>query len=98
VYARHRRRYRRGELIARAATAGLSIQRVTSFVTLLLPAMYASRMRERLSRRSYDPLREHAQARRVPWLESALDLERQLIARGRDLPAGGSLLLVAKRA
>jgi hypothetical protein len=59
--------------------------------------MYASRWRGRRASRAYDPVREHAAAARVPLLDRALDLERSIIRRGVDLPAGGSLLLVAER-
>jgi SAM-dependent methyltransferase len=96
-YARHARRYTRSELVGKVERAGLRVVRVTSFVTLLLPLMYASRWLERVGRRPYDPAREHASAARLPLLERALDAEHALIRRGVDLPAGGSLLLVAVR-
>lgn len=96
-YARHARRYSRSELVRKVERAGLQVVRVTSFVSILLPLMYASRWRERAGRRRYDPAREHASAARVPLLERALDAERAVIRRGVDLPAGGSLLLVAGR-
>jgi SAM-dependent methyltransferase len=96
-YARHARRYSRSELVEKVERAGLRVVRATSFVSILLPVMYASRWRERVGRRQYDPAREHASAARVPLLERALDAERAVIRRGVDLPAGGSLLLVAER-
>jgi SAM-dependent methyltransferase len=96
-YAHHQRRYTRRELVSKVERAGLRVERVTSFVTLLLPAMYLSRRRERRAGAGYDPAREHASAERVPLLERALDAERWAIARGVSLPAGGSLLLVARR-
>ncbi len=96
-YARHARRYTRAELVSKVQAAGFRVRRVTSFVSLLLPVMYASRVLERRSDRPYDPEREHASAERVPWLERALDSELALIRRGVDLPAGGSLLLVGER-
>ena len=97
-YAEHKRRYTRAELTSKVARAGFTVRRVTSFITLLLPLMVASRAAERLSRRSYDPDREFQAARRLDRaLERVCDAERQLIMRGIDLPAGGSLLLVANR-
>jgi SAM-dependent methyltransferase len=96
-YARHKRRYARSELVAKVERAGLQVERVTSFVSLLLPLMYLSRWRERRVGAGFDPAREHASAQRVPLLERTLRLERMAIGRGIDLPAGGSLLLAARR-
>jgi SAM-dependent methyltransferase len=96
--AEHKRRYRRSELISKVRLAGFSIRRVTSFVTVLLPAMVLMRRRERLIATPFDPSRELVITRHVTTpLERALGLERALIARGVDLPVGGSLLLVAER-
>ena len=71
---------------------------MTSFVTLLLPLMTASRLLQRAPGADYDPL---AELRVAPWLnwalERALDFERLLIRAGIPFPAGGSLLVVAKR-
>jgi SAM-dependent methyltransferase len=96
-YARHVRRYRRRELVAKVRAAGLRVERVTSFVSILLPAMYVSRWLERRADAGYDPEREHAAAARLKPLERVLDLERLAIRRGVDLPVGGSLLLAARR-
>lgn len=94
----HRRRYGRAELVSKVRRAGLEVVRVTSFVTLPLPAMAASRLADRVSRKNYDPTRE---LRAPPFvdasLERAMNVERGLIRRGVSLPAGGSLLLVARR-
>jgi SAM-dependent methyltransferase len=96
--ARHVRRYRGGELRGKVRDAGLEIVRMTSFVSLLLPFMAASRWTQRAPGAHYDPL---AELRIAPWLNRALewtlDVERLLIRAGLDLPAGGSLLLVARR-
>lgn len=98
VRARHVRRYRAADLRAKAVEAGLEIVKMTSFVTLLLPLMTASRLAQRAPKAQYDPL---AELRVAPWLnwtlERALDLERLLIRAGVSLPVGGSLLLVARR-
>jgi SAM-dependent methyltransferase len=97
-YAQHKRRYRRSELVSKVSAAGFLIRRVTSFVTLLLPALAVVRLRGRIDRRPLDPVREHVVAQRVTRpLERVLESERRLIARGTDLPIGGSLLLVAER-
>lgn len=94
----HVRRYRRRELRARLLESGFEIVTMTSFVTLLLPLMYASRLAQRSPRADYDPL---AEMRIAPWLdavlEQALAVERLLIRAGASLPVGGSLLAVARR-
>lgn len=96
--AGHVRRYRAAELREKVMEAGFEIVRMTSFVTLLLPLMFASRLAQRRPRRDYDPL---AELRIAPWLnwtlEQALDFERLLIQAGITLPVGGSLLVVARR-
>jgi SAM-dependent methyltransferase len=97
VAAEHVRRYRRGELIGRVSAAGLEVVRCTSFVTTLLPVLVAARLRRR-RKPPADPL---AELRMAAWIQSALRpavaLDRLAIRAGASLPAGGSLLLVARR-
>jgi SAM-dependent methyltransferase len=97
-FSRHERRYRASELRAKLERAGFELERLTSFVSLLLPLMAASRTRQRKGPDSFDPLAEY---RHRPFVDSALEwlmgLERSLIRLGLSLPAGGSLLAVAKR-
>jgi len=76
--------------------AGFEIERATSFVSLLLPAMLLSR---RLDRRTDVTGTE---ALRAPTgtdhaLGTVLAFERWLIRLGVSFPAGGSLLVVASR-
>ena len=97
-FADHRRRYRRHELVERVRRAGFEVERVTSFVFLLLPAMAASRWIQRLRKREYDPMSERRLPRvldRAMW--GVLKAETALIRAGISFPAGGSLLLVARR-
>lgn len=98
VRAGHVRRYRARELRQKVLEAGLEVVRMTSFVTVLLPLMLASRLAQRVPRRDYDPL---AELRIAPWLnwslEQVLAIERQMVRSGISLPAGGSLLVVARR-
>jgi SAM-dependent methyltransferase len=97
--ARHVRRYRAQELRGKVLDAGFEIVKMTSFVTLLLPMMIVSRLMQRSPGTDYDPLAELRIARWLNWmLERTLDFERVLIRAGLPLPAGGSLLLVARRA
>ncbi len=97
-YSRHVRRYRRAELAAKVRKAGLTPIRATSFVTSLLPLMAVSRWRRRTLRPDYDPISDLAAPAAIDRvLGGALRLELALIRRGFDLPAGGSLVLVARR-
>jgi SAM-dependent methyltransferase len=97
-YAHHVRRYTRRELVAKFDRAGLEPLRVTSFVSVLLPLMAASRVLERRSRGSYDPAAEHERSARLRRpLAAAMLAEAALIRRGLSFPAGGSLLAVAMR-
>ena len=95
-YSGHQRRYSRRLLVARLASVGLHTVHVTSFMTLLLPVLMLSR----LSRRD-QPADPDAETRIAPMtntLGSALTtVERALLRTGASLPAGGSLLVVARR-
>ena len=71
---------------------------VTSFVSLLMPLMAASRLRHRRLDESYDPIAELSQRGPVDFcLERVMDVERTLIRAGLSFPFGGSLLVVARR-
>jgi SAM-dependent methyltransferase len=95
--AHHVRRYTRRELVAKVRRAGFEVERATSFVSSLLPAMMASRTARRLSRKPYDPVAELRPGALNGVLERILDGERRLIERGVSLPAGGSLLVVGRK-
>ena len=96
-YAHHKRRYRRQELVSKLSAAGFEVVRVTSFVSFLLPLMALSRSRQR-DPQTYDPQSEYRAPRVLDRaMESSLEAERWLIARGASLPAGGSLVAVARR-
>jgi SAM-dependent methyltransferase len=98
-YGEHKRRYRRAELVAKVSASGFSIKRITSFVSLLLPAMAAMRLRARQRSGPLDPTRELVTPRFLTAvLERVMDVERSIITRGADIPFGGSLLMVANRA
>jgi SAM-dependent methyltransferase len=98
-FSHHKRRYVRPQLVARVERAGFEVLRTTSFVSLLLPLLFISRLTWR------QPLNDDevmAEFRLSPLLnvslEKVLHLERVLIGRGFSFPAGGSLLLAARRA
>ena len=97
-YAQHVRRYRVGELREKVRCAGFQVKYATSFVTLLLPAMLASRWLHRRKHATSDPLAEL----RLPVLldrplAGIMHLERLWIQLGVRFPVGGSLLLIARK-
>lgn len=93
-FACHVRRYTRHELVSKIKSAGLKVKYTTSFVTLLAPLMWFSRLRKHEG--EYDPAVEF----HIPgWLNKSLEvvmkLEFGLIRLGLRLPIGGSLLVIA---
>lgn len=95
VCAQHVRRYTARALHATLADAGFEIIDSTSFVTVLLPLMLASRLAPRRGHR--DPLSELRLPRWVNvGLGAVMTLERWLIHCGARFPGGGSLLVVAR--
>lgn len=95
-YACHVRRYTRSELLNKVTGAGFEIAYNSSFVSLLLPAMWISRVVAR--KKNDDPLAEL----RIPrWLnhifEGIMNVERKLLYLGLRFPVGGSLLLVGRK-
>lgn len=95
-FSGHRRRYTRGELIAKIEAAGFDLVRVTSFTSFVLPILAAARLRRR--NRRIDFARELA----IPnMLNQVLlrvgQVERAAIRAGVSFPAGGSLLAVGVR-
>jgi SAM-dependent methyltransferase len=96
-YSCHRRRYSRRELVGKVERAGYVVERVTSFMTFTLPALVASRLRQR----NPSHIDLTAELRLAGWMNSILRLacsvERAAIAAGVSFPAGGSLLIVARR-
>jgi SAM-dependent methyltransferase len=97
-YGRHRRRYTRTALHARIEEAGLETIRMTSWVTLLLPIVAASRAFDRRRVAAYDPFRELEIARPLNSVFGAvMRAEHGLIRRGLSLPVGTSLVAVARK-
>jgi SAM-dependent methyltransferase len=94
--SRHVRRYVCAELRGKVEKAGFEVLRATSFVSLLLPALAAARLRRRgAAEDALGELRLGAAANRL--FGGVMALERGLIRLGASFPAGGSLLLVATR-
>jgi SAM-dependent methyltransferase len=99
-HAHHVRRYIGAELRRKVEAAGFEVLRMTSFVSLLLPMMFASRLRMRGG--GDDGEFDAIDAVRLPRavnraLEAVMTIERALIEHGVSFPAGGSLLLVARK-
>jgi len=96
-YSFHKRRYRRSNLVCKLHHAGFRIVRMTSFVSLLLPVMLLSRRRTGTAEQ-LDPCAEfRIQPALNRMLQSLLSFERALIVAGASFPAGGSLMVVARR-
>ena len=93
----HQRRYSAKELHEKVQAAGFRIVRSTSFVTLLLPLMLASRMATKQSGqvKSNESLALNPMLDRV--LESIMHIEHFVIRAGVSLPIGGSRLVVLQR-
>jgi 2-polyprenyl-3-methyl-5-hydroxy-6-metoxy-1,4-benzoquinol methylase len=98
TYSHHRRRYSRRQLTTMIKQAGFVLERVSSFVTALLPPVMLTRATKPKLTHDFDPtaeLRIGRTTNRV--LERILDVERALIRSGVSLPVGCSLLVVARR-
>jgi SAM-dependent methyltransferase len=93
----HKRRYTRRNLVRKMETAGFKILRVTSFMTLLLPCMWISRRISRFTKRKGNCGEFQLRPSTHSFFEMVLRLESHFIRLGIDLPAGGSLLLAARR-
>jgi SAM-dependent methyltransferase len=90
----HVRRYRRHELEQKLRNCGLRVVYSTSFVSILLPLLAASRWT--MPRANNDPLREMRIGRFAnAGLGAALAAEYGLLRSGLRLPVGGSRLVVA---
>ena len=97
-HARHVRRYISRELRTRVEDAGFRVERVTSFVSLLLPLVAASRLMARRAEAGSDTGAELQIGRVMNGaFEKALNIERLIIRAGISFPAGSSLLLVARK-
>jgi SAM-dependent methyltransferase len=98
-HAFHVRRYTSRELGRKAKAAGFEVLRMTSFVSLLLPMLFLSRSRMPADRPGgeIDAMGDLRQPRAVNMaLGAVMTLERKLIRAGVQLPAGGSLLMIAR--
>jgi SAM-dependent methyltransferase len=93
TFAQHHRRYTSRQLHQRLRAAGFEPIASTSFQTLTLPFFWA----RALALRGRDP-KVKAPPATVNWsMGKLMGLDRRLIAAGVRLPAGGSLLVAARK-
>ena len=99
---KHKRRYSRKELVEKLESVGFSIEYVTSFVFLLFPLMFISRLFDKNKSTNENDGRELE--KRVLFsglLNSLLDafmrVDEYLIDLGVSLPVGGTLVVVASK-
>jgi ubiquinone/menaquinone biosynthesis C-methylase UbiE len=98
-YACHVRRYESSDLHDKIEEAGFQIVQSTSFVSFLLPAMFASRfLTKHSTTKAFDPYSEFNLS---PWLNAVflqiLRIEQLFIRRGIKFRCGGSRLVVAQK-
>ena len=94
----HVRRYQVGELREKVLRAGFTLVFETSFVSLLLPVMLASRLAMRRTRAETESMSELSLPLRLNRLfEMVMNAERYLIQRGFRFGWGGSRLLIAEK-
>jgi SAM-dependent methyltransferase len=97
-FACHVRRYSRYELVDKVRRAGFAVRAVTSFVALLLPLMMASRFLLK-TKMPTELTGEFKLGKLADGLLGAImGFERLIIQAGGRFAAGGSLLLIARRA
>ena len=99
-FAHHKRRYTRTELVEKVMRAGFQIEYQTSFVSLLLPLMLASRLLRKFGSGMNEQM--EGVGLKIGKLTNAvlrliMQMEWQLIKVGLSFPFGGSLLLVARK-
>lgn len=98
--AGHKRRYTRRELKDKVQAAGFQVLCMTSFITTLLPLMIMSRLKKRVKRpqeASAVQCELNLPEKLNNLLKMACLADHWLIRKGFELPAGGSLLCVAKK-
>ncbi len=96
--AHHFRRYTAGGLVAAIERAGFSIVMTTSFVSLLLPAMFVARRWRPKTAARLAIEREMTVNPLANWaLYQLMSMERSMIAAGVRFALGGSRLVVATK-
>ena len=97
-YACHCRRYTRGQMVEKLRNAGFQIEYTASFISLLCPIMFLSRLRFKRTEQITDPMCELKISKSLNWfLCQIMQFEIFLIKIGICFPIGGSLLVIAKK-
>lgn len=97
-YGGHYRRYTRDALAVRLTSAGFVVERMTSFMTAVLPVMALARLVKR-DPKTIDPAGELKIGSAANALMGALcAMEQRALDRDWSMPAGGSLLAFARKA
>ncbi len=98
----HKRRYSRSEILGKLNRAGFKVEYVSSFVFVLFPLMYISRFLNRHRKESdsgpefiVNEFRLNPLLNRLLYIFMLIDIV--LIKLGFRLPAGGSLILAARK-
>ena len=96
--AHHKRRYSKWELLKKVEASGFQVVETFSFVSLLLPLMWLSRLKKKSKNNALDPAREL----KIPsflnaFLYGVMLLEFSCIRLGISLPFGGSRMVIAKK-
>jgi SAM-dependent methyltransferase len=99
----HKRRYTRAELLDKLRRGGYEIRFCSSFVTTLFPAMAASRLLARVRPGPADSKEAFASEVSLSpaanrWCDRIMRLDEAALRAGIQLPFGGSLLAVARKA
>lgn len=98
----HKRRYSRNELNEKIIKSGFEVNYVSSFVTALFPAMYLSRLSQRITKKSpSSDINSNNELQLNPVVNSAFEsimkVDEAFIRSGLSLPFGGSLVMVASK-
>ncbi len=100
-FVHHRRRYNRQDLVGKLESVGFEVKYTTSFVFILFPLMFASRLFFSKSSNKPSAAEFNKQVRFNPITNRLFDwlmrIDEVMIARGWSLPFGGSLLIVARK-
>ena len=92
------RRYRRAGLVGLAESAGLTVRRATYAYSFLTPPAAALALADRVRPRPLESAGSDVQRRTLDRVFGPLaHAERRRIARGRDVPVGTSVIVLATR-
>jgi SAM-dependent methyltransferase len=99
----HKRRYSRSELVSKVQAAGYQVLFVSSFVSLLLPLMFANRFLQKEDKRSRAEVSEQSLRDLTPSGllnvigSLCMRIDFFLLRLGLSLPLGGSLSMVVRK-